>query len=47
MSLFPSIFVPLPFFLCMESTSYQVRFPVPNGVFLPCDHELDFWHQLT
>ena len=25
---------------------YVVRFPLPNGVFLPCDHGLDFLHQL-
>ena len=40
MSLFPSIFVPLPFSLCIESTSYVS--PLPDGVFLPCDHGLDF-----
>ena len=35
MSLFSSIFGPLPFSLCMEST--YVRFFLPGGVFLPCD----------
>ena len=25
---------------------YVVRFSLPNGVFLPCDHGLDFLHQL-
>ena len=25
---------------------YVVRFPLPGGVFLPCDHWLDFLHQL-
>ena len=40
MSLFPSIFVPLPFFSLYGE--YAVRFPLPNGVFLPCDHWLDF-----
>ena len=42
MSLFPSIFVPLPFPLCMERTSYVL--PSLDGVFLPCDHGLDFLH---
>ena len=37
MSLFPSIF---PLSLCIESTSYVLSFP--DGVFLPCDHGLDF-----
>ena len=32
MSLFPSISVPLPFSLCMESR-HVVRFPLPDGVF--------------
>ena len=43
MSLFPSIFVQLPFSLCMEGTSYV--FHLPDGVFLHCDHGLDFLHQ--
>ena len=38
---FPSIFVPLSFSLCMENTWYVVRFFLPNGVFLPCEHGLD------
>ena len=41
----PSVFVPFPLSLCMES-KYVVRSFFPNGVFLPCDHELDFLHQL-
>ena len=45
MSLFPSIFVPLPFFfLYMESISYV--FPFRMVIFLPCDHGLDFLHKL-
>ena len=28
-----------PFSRCMERTSYV--FPLPDGVFLPCDHGLD------
>ena len=43
MSVFPSSFVPFPLSFCMESTS--VRFSLPNGVYLPCDHGLDFLHQ--
>ena len=36
-------FVPFPLSLCMESTSYVLSFQLPDGVFLPCDHdELDF-----
>ena len=34
-----SFLVPLPLSLCVESTSY-----VPNAVFLPCDHGLDFFY---
>ena len=41
MSLFPNIFVQLPFHLCMKNK--YVRFPPPDGVFLPCDHGLDFF----
>ena len=26
---------------------YVVRFPLPDGIFLPCDHGLDYLHQLT
>ena len=36
LSLCPVIFVPLPFF------EYVVHFPLPDGVFLPCDHGLYF-----
>ena len=34
----------LPFYLInsMEGTSYQVRFSLPGGVFLSCDHGLDY-----
>ena len=32
-------FVSLPFSLCRE---YVVRSFLPDGVFLPCDHGLDF-----
>ena len=43
-SLFPSISCIISaFFLYGE---YVVRFLLPNGVFLPCDHGLDFLHQL-
>ena len=38
---FRVFFVPLPFSLCME---YVVRSFLPDGVFLPCDHGLDFLH---
>ena len=41
---FIEYFVLLPFPLCMESTSYA--FPLPDGVFLPYDHGLDFRDQL-
>ena len=47
-SLFSSIFVPsLPFSLlyCMEYGEYAVRPFLPDGVFLPCDHGLDFFYQ--
>ena len=36
------VFFPLS--LCMESTSYVLSFRMV--FFLPCDHGLDFWHQL-
>ena len=37
---FPSTYdVPLSLFFCMESTLYVF---FPDGVFLPCDHGLDF-----
>ena len=42
MSLFPSIFIPFPFLY----GEYVVRFSLPDGVFPPCDHGLNFWHQL-
>ena len=44
MSLFPSICVSLLFIFV-----WRVRrtFFLPNGVFLPCDHGLDFLHRLT
>ena len=42
MLLFPSIIASLPFPLCMESIIYVTRSFLPNGVFLPCDHGLDF-----
>ena len=45
-SLFQSISVPLSFFLCMESTYAVVYFFLPDGVFLPCHHGLDFLDQL-
>ena len=44
MSLFPSIFCPIAVFSVYGE--YVVRSFLPNGVFLPCDHGLDFWHQL-
>ena len=39
------------YFFCTISAlslygEYAVRSLLPSGVFLPCDHELDFWHQL-
>ena len=40
---FSDYHVPLPFPLCMERTFYVF---LQDGVFLPCDHGLDFWHQL-
>ena len=40
-SLLPCIFVPLPFFSLYGE--YVVRFSLPDGVFLPCDHGLDFF----
>ena len=44
MSLFPFFFCTIAvFFLYGE---YVVRFPPPDGVFLPCDHGLVFLHQL-
>ena len=31
---------------CSLYGEYVVRSFLPNGVFLPCDHGLDFWHSL-
>ena len=45
MSLIPStMYVPLPFVSFWYGESYVVlhRFSLPGGVFLSCDHELDF-----
>ena len=42
-------FVPFPLSLCMESRSYVLSFRMvfkERSVFLPCDHGLDFLHQL-
>ena len=44
MSLFPSIFCTISAFSLYGE--YVVRSFLPNGVFLPCDHGLDFLHQL-
>ena len=30
--------------IVLSCTEYVVRFPLPDGVFLPCDHGLDFLH---
>ena len=43
-SLFPSIFCTISDFSLYGE--YVVRSFLPNGVFLPRDHGLDFWHQL-
>ena len=40
MSLFPSIFCTFAVFSLYGK--YTVRSFLPNGVFLPCDHELDY-----
>ena len=40
MSLFPSIFCTITVFSLYGE--YAVRFPLLDGVFLPCDHGLDF-----
>ena len=40
MSIFPSNVLPLQFSLCIVLTSYVS--PLPDGVFLPYDHGLDF-----
>ena len=39
MSLFPSILYHSRFLSIGE---YVVRFSLPDGIFLPCDHGLDF-----
>ena len=39
---FPSIFLPLPFFSLYGE--YAARSPLPGGVFLPCDHLLEFFY---
>ena len=44
MSLFPSIFCTINVFSLYEE--YVLRFFLPDGVFLPCDHGLDSLHQL-
>ena len=41
---FRVFFVPFPLSLCMKSTWYVLPFRMV--FFLPCDHGLDFWHQL-
>ena len=42
MSLFPTFFCTIAVFFLSE---YVVLYFLPNGVFLPCDHGLDFLHQ--
>ena len=42
MSLFPSIFLYHFRFLFVWTIEYVVRSFLPDGVFLPCDHGLDF-----
>ena len=42
MSFFPSIFWYYFRFLFVWTIEYVVRSFLPNGVFLPCDHGLDF-----
>ena len=44
MSLFPSIFCTI--FTFSLYGEYVVRSFLPNSIFLPCDHGLDFLHQL-
>ena len=44
-SLFPSNFCTIAVFSLYGE--YTVRSLLPNGVFLPCDHGLDFLHQLA
>ena len=45
MSLFPSIFFGSIYVFSLYG-EYVIRSFLPNGVFLPCDHGLDFLHQL-
>ena len=47
MSLFPIIFVPVAFPLCKDSTSYIFPIFLPDGLFLSCDHELDFLSEVS
>ena len=42
--LFRVFFVPVPFFSLYGE--YVLRFALTDGIFLPCDHGLDFRHQL-
>ena len=44
MSLFPNIFCTIT--VLSLYGKYVVRSLLPDGVFLPCDHGLDFLHQL-
>ena len=46
MSIFPSIFLYHCLFLVVWRIRRMVRVFFPDGVFLPCDHGLDFLHQL-
>ena len=46
MSLFPIFFFNHFRFLFVWTIEYFVRSFLPNGVFLPCDHGLDFLHRL-
>ena len=43
MSLFSSIFCTISAFSLYKEVVYVVRSFLPNGVFLPCDHGLDFF----
>ena len=43
---FRVFFVQFPLSLRMENTITVVRSFLPVGIFLPCDHGLDFRHQL-
>ena len=42
MSLFPNIFVPYIVAVFALYGEYVIRFPLPDGVFLPSDYGLDF-----